>query len=103
MGSETCSHLSWQTLKTSPMPEVEAIDRPPPYLQGTSKDFLGWARCGECLIYPMSSDSHRQGQRVSLASPFPSGSNINYLAVKRGEGFGAGQRNSKNLEGLFKR
>lgn len=83
--------------------EVGVTDRPPPYLQGTSADFLSWVRCGGCLIYPMSSDSHRQGQRVSLASPFPSGSNINHLAIKRGEETGAGQRNSKNLEVLFKR
>lgn len=59
-------------------------DRPPSYLQGISKDFLGWARRGGRLIQPVSSDSHRQGQRVPLACPLPSGSNINSLALKRG-------------------
>jgi hypothetical protein len=34
----------------------------------------------------MSPDNHRQGQRVPLASPFPSRSNINYLALKKGGG-----------------
>lgn len=37
------------------------------------------------------------------ASPFPSRSNINYVALKRGEGPGTGQRKIRDLERLFKR
>lgn len=36
-------------------------------------------------------------------SPLPYRSNINYLALKRGEGSGAGQTDKRNLENLFKR
>lgn len=65
--------------------------------------FLSWARCGGSLTHPISFRCPQTGPGVSLASPLPSRSNINYVALKRGEGLGVGQRENRNLEHLFKR
>lgn len=50
--------------------------------------FLNWARREGSLTHPISFRCPKTGSGVSLASPLPSRSNINYVALKRGEGLG---------------